>query len=124
LLVHRRIDGLDGLSMRGEHLVQNFSEILEEMQPIGNLSGGGCPLACALGIGARAIPRDPLYSWVLPQPLDQRVCSTIREEGHGLPALQIHQDRAIGLPFAQGEIVYTQHPGRGKRRGRLPAPPA
>jgi len=36
LLVHRRIDGLDDLSMRGEHLLQNFSEILEEMKPIGN----------------------------------------------------------------------------------------
>ncbi len=38
----------------------------------------------------------------------------LRQERHGLPAFQVHEDRARGMPFPQGEIVYPQHSGRGQ----------
>ena len=45
----------------------------------------------------------------------------IREERHGLAALQIDQHGAIGLAFPQGEIIHPEHRGGGQRRDRLPA---
>jgi len=56
---------------------------------------------------------------MLPEPLGQRLSGTIRQQGHGLAALQIDQDGAIGVPFAQGEVVHTQHGGCGERRRGL-----
>ena len=58
---------------------------------------------------------------MLSEPLGEGLGRAIGEQGHGLAALQIHQDRAIGVPFPQGEIVHPQHGGCGKRRGGLPA---
>jgi hypothetical protein len=57
---------------------------------------------------------------MLPEPLRHGVGRAIRQQGHGLAAFQINEDGAIGLAFAQGEIVYPQHAGRGERRSRLP----
>jgi hypothetical protein len=34
-------------------------------------------------------------------------------------AFQINEHRAIGLAFPQGEVIDTEHLGRGERRGRL-----
>ena len=91
------------------------------MKAVRDLGGRGCPLARALGIGARPIPRDHLHPWVLPEPLRHGLGGAIREERHGLAALQIDQDRAIRVAFPQGEIIHPEHRGRGQRRDRLPA---
>src|SRR5439155_1238774 len=64
-----------------------------------HLGGGGRALASALGIGARPVPRDHLDPGMLPEPLGQRLSGAIRQQGHGLAALQIDQD---GLPGASG----------------------
>ena len=76
-------------------------------------------MACALGIRTRPISCNHLHTRVLAQPLRHRFGGPLREQRHGLAALQVHQDRAIGVPFAQGEVIHPQHPGRGERRGRL-----
>ena len=39
------------------------------MKAVRDLGGGRGPVACALGIGARPIPRDDLHPGVLPEPL-------------------------------------------------------
>jgi len=118
LLAQRLIDRVEGVALRGEHLMQRFREVLQQVKAICHLGGRGCTLASALGIRARPIPRNDLHPWVLPQPLCDRLGGPLREQGHGLPALQVHQDRAIGVPFAQGEIVHPQHPGCGQSRKR------
>ena len=56
---------------------------------------------------------------MLPEPLRHRLGRALRQECHGLATLQVHQDRARGVPFAQGEVIHPKHPGRGERRGRL-----
>ena len=40
-----RIDGVKGLVMRGEDLVQGFPEILQQMKPVCHLGGRGRALA-------------------------------------------------------------------------------
>ena len=51
---------------------------------------------------------------MLPEPLRQGLGRAIRQESHRLAALQIDQDRAIGLAFPQGEIVHPEHGGGGR----------
>ena len=43
------------------------------------------------------------------EPLRHGVSGALGQECHGLVALQINQHGAIGLAFAQGEIVHTKH---------------
>ena len=45
LLAQRFIDGVEDVAVRKEHLVQRFPEILEQMKTVGDLRGGGGPLA-------------------------------------------------------------------------------
>jgi len=92
--------------MRGEDLLQGFRQVLQEMETVRDLRGVGRALACTLGIRARPIPRDDLHPGMLPQPLRDGLGGTIREEFHGLAACEIHQDRAIRMPFPQRKIVH------------------
>ena len=56
LLAPRGIDGVEGLAMRGEHLGEDFGEVLQQMKTVCDLGGRGGALTCALGIGTRPIP--------------------------------------------------------------------
>jgi len=91
------------------------------MKAVRHLRGGRCPLPRALSIRTGSIPGDHRHPWVLPQPLRHRRGGALREQGHRLTALEVDQDGAVGLALPQGEIVHPEHPGRGERRGRLPA---
>ena len=71
----------------GEGLVQGFGEVLYKMKAVGDLGGRGSPVACALGLGARPIPRDHLNSRMLSEPLGEGLGGAIVQEGDGLAAL-------------------------------------
>ena len=103
-----------------EDLGQRFRQVLEQVEAIRHLGGLRRTVPGAVGIGFRAIPRDHLHARVGLEPLRERVALAVREQGDGLAAFQIDEDRAIRVAFAQGEIVHPQHAGRGERRGRLP----
>jgi hypothetical protein len=79
VLAHRLIDGLQGLSIGGEHLVQRFPKILEQMKTVRDLRGVGRALACTLGIRTRPIPCDHLHPGMLPEPLRDSVSRAIWE---------------------------------------------
>ena len=100
LLAHRLIDGVEGVAVGEEHLVQRFPEILQEMKAVGDLGGSGGPLARTFGIGGGAIACDHLDTRMLPEPLGQGLAGTIWEKCHGLATFQIDQHGAIGLAFA------------------------
>jgi hypothetical protein len=53
------------------------------------------------------------------EPLGQALGCAIRKERDRGAALQINQHGAIPLAFPQGEVIHTEYPGRGERRGRL-----
>jgi hypothetical protein len=103
-----------------ENLGQCFCQVLEQVETVRHLGGLRRTVPGAVGIGFRAIPRDDLYTRVGLEPLRARVALAVREQGDGLAALQINEDGAIRVAFAQGEIVHPQHAGRGERRGGLP----
>ena len=105
--------------LRGEDLVQRFPEILQHMEAVRDLGRRRRAVPSAFRIGTRPIARDDLHPGMLPEPLCQGRRRAFWQERHGLAALQVDQDRAISVPFPQGEIIHSKHPGRGERRGRL-----
>ena len=68
-LTRRRIDGGEDMTRRDEPLLQGVPEILEQMEAIRDLGGGGRPLAGALGIGAPAVPCAHLDAGMSLEPL-------------------------------------------------------
>jgi hypothetical protein len=104
--------------MRLEHLFEAFHQMLQQVKPISDLGGLGCPEARPIGIGTGPIARDDLHPRVGPQPLRQGPGLTIGPQGDRLPAFQINQDGPRGLAFAQGEIVDAQDPWRVIARER------
>jgi hypothetical protein len=113
LLALRRIDGGEEMTLRDEHLLQGFPEILEQMEAIRDLGGGGSPLAGALGIGAPAVPCDHLDPGMCLEPLGDGLSVPLRQESDGLAAFEINEHRAIRLAFAEREIVHPKDRGGG-----------
>jgi hypothetical protein len=104
-----------------EHVLQGLGEIAEEMKPIRNLRRGGGSLPCPISIGGRAIAGDDLDPRMLLEPLRQRGTLAVWQERDGLMAFQVDEDGAICVAFPEGEIVHSQHGGRGQWRRWLPA---
>jgi hypothetical protein len=87
LLAHRLIDRLQDLGVRGEDLVKCLSKVLEEMKPVCDLDGRGGAVTGAFSIGWRAVTRDDLHAWMLPEPLRHGLGRAIWEKRHRLTAL-------------------------------------
>ena len=104
-----------------EDLGQRFCHVLEQVEALRHLGRLRRTVSGTVGIGFRAIPRDHRNAGVCLEPLRARVALAVREQGDGLAAFQSNEDGAIGLAFAQGEIVHPQHAGRGGVRQRLRA---
>ena len=107
--------------MRREHLGEDFGEVLQHMKTVCNLRGTRGSLTCALGIRTGPIPSDHFHPGVCLEPLRHCFGRAIRQKRYRLVALQIDEDRAIGVSLPQGKIIHPEHGGRGERWGRLPA---
>jgi hypothetical protein len=59
--VPHSIDGSKGLSLRGEHLLQGFPKILQQMEAVRDLGRLGRALPSAFRIGTRPVARDDLH---------------------------------------------------------------
>lgn len=94
--------------MPEEEGLQRLGQVLEEMEPIGNLDGIRCARSSCLGIAPTAIPTDDLGMGMMLQPRDESRGLAIREQINHTAALQIHQDGAVPVPAAEGEVVDAQ----------------
>jgi len=108
----RRMDRVQGVRRCGKNLLQCFPAMLRQMQAGCALDGRGRTLARTLGLGGRPIAGAPCAPRRLLEPRGAGRGGALREERHGLAALQVHQDRARGLTLPQGESVHAT-PGRG-----------
>jgi hypothetical protein len=91
--------------MRGEHMLEGFHELLQQVKPISDLGGLWRPLASPLDRGFGPIAGHNRIPWRRSEPLGQGVCRPIGPHGDRLPAFQIEQHRAIGLACAEREVV-------------------
>jgi hypothetical protein len=92
--------------------------MLEQVQPLSDLGGLGCPGARPIGLGASPIARDDLHPRVGPQPRRQGRGLPIGPQGDRLPAFPIDPYGPRGLACSQGELVDAQGPWRAVARER------
>jgi hypothetical protein len=115
------MDRIEPLAMRAAPLVQGFPELLQQRKAVGDLRGCRSPGPSARSRGGRAIARDALAPWRLPEPQSEGIGRALREERDRVAALQSDQHGAIRLACAQGARSHAEAGGRGERRGELPA---
>ena len=101
-----------------EHGFKGVHQILEQVKPISDLGGLGCPLVRPIGIGSGPIARDDFHPRVGSQPLRQGLGLPIGQQGDRLPAFQIDQHGPRGLACSQGDIVHAQDLWRAVARER------
>jgi hypothetical protein len=98
--------------MQVEDLDQRIPQVLEQMPAIGHLHSIRRTLSGPLGIRPGPIPTDDLNSWMLLEPVGKRCGGAIRQEiDHGA-ALDVDEDRPIGVPFAARPIIDAQNTWR------------
>jgi hypothetical protein len=116
------MDRVQGVRRCGKNLLQCFPAMLQQMQAGCALDGRGRTLARTLGLGGRPIAGAPCAPRRLLEPRGAGRGGALREERHGLAALQVYQDRASGLTLPQGESVHaTPERGGVRRDGQLAA---
>jgi hypothetical protein len=76
----------------------------------------GCALTRTVRIGFRPIASNDLDPRMSLEPLHQGASLAIVEEGHGPAALEVKEDRPIGLPFPIGPIIHPEDGGGGMYR--------
>jgi hypothetical protein len=108
----------------GEDLGQRVGQILQPMEAVGHLARRGRPCACRFRIHLRAVPHDHLDPGMGLQPLRYGGGLPIREEGQGPSPSEVHQEGAIRVTPAQGEVVHAEDLGEaiaGQGGGGSPA---
>jgi hypothetical protein len=106
----RAVDGVERGPLRVEHLLEGFHQMLEQVKPISDLGGLGCPLARPIGLGSGPSARDDLHPRGGSSPLRQGLGLTIGPQGNRPPAFRIDQYRAIALACAEREIIHAADP--------------
>jgi hypothetical protein len=103
------------LSVPEEAFLHGVDEILTQVPTIDHLHGiRGAP-TCGLTIGWRTIAADHFNPGMLLEPWHQGRGSPIAEQIDDLTPLQVDQDRAVAMAFAEGPIVDPERPWRGRR---------
>jgi hypothetical protein len=86
-----------------------LAQILHEMEPVADLMHRGGGPTRGLGVPAVAVPTDRVDVGMRHQPLLDGLRGVIIEHvDHGVP-FQVHQDGAVGAPFALGPFIHADH---------------
>jgi hypothetical protein len=100
--------------MPAEHPQGNLPQVLHEMEAIGHLHGGQCALASTIRVLGAAVAADHLDTGMVSQPGGERGRAAIEEQINHALTFEIHEDRPIGPPAPEREVVDAQHPRRGR----------
>jgi hypothetical protein len=82
------------------------------MPAVSNLHGIGRTLACAVRVGAGAVPTDNLYIGMIAEPLGERCGIAPQQEIKRAMLLHIHEDGPVGASFAPTPVVHAEDMGR------------
>nr|WP_243761756.1 hypothetical protein [Streptomyces sp. YIM 98790] len=100
-------------AVAGDGPLDGLDEVVEQVPAVRALDGVGCSGACAVGVGGSAVAADDLDTGVVGQPGGKGGGLTVRQNIDGVVGVDIDQDRAVGVPPAEGEVVHCEHLGRG-----------
>ena len=107
----RQLGGMDS-----EHVGQHAREILQQMEAVGHLAGGGRPEARRFRIRLRPIPDDHLDPGMGLQPLRYGRGLSVGQQGQGPPLFEIQQEGAVGVTLPQRELVHAEDVRGADRR--------
>jgi hypothetical protein len=88
-----------------------MARVLDKMETIGDLQGIGSTEARSIGIRFGPIPDDDLDAGMATEPGGQCLRIAALEQINWPVRLEIHQDRGVGVPAPQGEIVHPKDAG-------------
>nr|WP_228472845.1 hypothetical protein [Streptomyces cyaneochromogenes] len=100
------------------HLLYGRREVWEEVPAIGDFQSAGGRLSDGLGEGHQAVTAHDLGAGVLLEPSGNRVGLAVRQDVYGPEGHDVDEDRAVGPPFAERELIDAQYPRCLGRHGR------
>jgi len=112
------MDGLEGVAVGVQHLVEGFGEGLPQVNAIGDLDRVGGALTGPVGVRSGPIPGDHADAGMGRSPEGEGLGLTIGPEGERSPPFEIAPHGALGLAFPRGPIINAEHLGCGKGRKR------
>ena len=98
--------------MLPEHSRNHISEVLQEVEAVGNLHGARSDPTYSLAVLIAKVPAHHLDPRMLRKPSGEGVCATVRQNIHRHVSFKIHQYRPVAGPATEGEVVHAQNPGR------------
>ena len=109
-ILHRRLPGRP----RGtaQLLLDRVTQVLDQMEAVGDLPGLWRAPARSLGIKAAAIAANDLDPGMLVKPLSRSFRRAIRQHVDDLSLLQIHNDRPVAAALSPAPVINASHPNR------------
>jgi len=95
--------------------LEGLAQVLDAVEAVGDLDGGGRALPCAVGIRPASIPCDDLDARMGREPGGEGRRRPVGQEIDRPMPLQVDEDGAKHLPASIAPIVHAQHARR--RRG-------
>ena len=105
---------MDALQPALEHL----TDVVQQVPAVGDLHRPGCCHRDAAGVFGRAVARHYLDGGLRAQPGRHRLGLPVGQQIDDAASLQVDDDRAVGLPAAQGPVVDADDPRRLHDRQR------
>src|SRR5258706_16217443 len=95
-----------------EQAFQGFPPIGQQMPTVRYLSSLRSAFANTPGIFRRTVSCNDLDAWMRFQPRRDRIGRSLANQVHRPMSFPIHEQGAVNLPLAEGEIVKAQHAWR------------
>lgn len=105
---HRRL-AEDGLFLEQE-VLEHVREVVQKVPSVGDLHGARRALRQGLAVDVGAIAGGELYLGMPLQPGQEPLLRAFGQQVHDPPALEVYEDRPVGVALPEGEVVHAQHP--------------
>ena len=96
-------------AVAGDGALDGFGQVVPQMPAVGDLGGQRRALGGAFRIAAAAVAADDLDARVGVQPGAEGFRGSLGEHVDGPAGFDVHQDRAVDMPLAQGKVIHAQH---------------
>jgi hypothetical protein len=102
----------------GEPALEHLAHVQQEVPAVGDLHGPGEGGRDRARVFGRAVAGHERHLGMATQPARERRPTSVGQEVHDAPGVQVDEDGAVRLPFADRPVIHTQGPGRWARRQR------
>src|SRR5215208_8129559 len=90
----------------------HISEVLQEVEAVGNLHGVRSGSLGRFGVLSATVPAHHFYSRMLRKPPGEGVRTPVGQYVHQFTTFEIHQNGSIAGSTTESEVIHAQYPGR------------